>query len=167
MDGALVQLYRHKTWATLRLIERCQGLDAEHVDATIAGTYGTIRDTLSHLVASDEDYLSQLTGVQASETETPIPLDQLAERFRRAAPQWEAFARDVEFQSREITAPDGWRFPAGVIMAQAIHHADDHRTQILSILGALGLDPPRVDVWSYARSHDLLWEPAAASSDDG
>jgi hypothetical protein len=46
MNGALLQLYRHKTWATLRLIEYCQALDDEHLDATIPGTYGTIRNTL-------------------------------------------------------------------------------------------------------------------------
>jgi hypothetical protein len=27
MHGALLELDRHKTWATLRLIEHCQGLD--------------------------------------------------------------------------------------------------------------------------------------------
>jgi hypothetical protein len=36
-------------------------------------------------------------------------------------------------------------------MAQAIDHADDHRTQILSTLGACGLTVPRLDVWGYAR----------------
>jgi uncharacterized damage-inducible protein DinB len=33
VDGALLELYRHKTWATLRLIEHCQGLEDEHLDA--------------------------------------------------------------------------------------------------------------------------------------
>jgi uncharacterized damage-inducible protein DinB len=50
MNGALLSMYRHKTWATLRLIEHCQGLADDHLDATIPGTYGTIRDTLRHLV---------------------------------------------------------------------------------------------------------------------
>jgi uncharacterized damage-inducible protein DinB len=50
MNGALLSMYRHTTWATLRLIEHCQGLADDHLDATIPGTYGTIRDTLRHLV---------------------------------------------------------------------------------------------------------------------
>jgi len=33
VNEALLTLYRHKTWATLRLIEYCQGIDAEHLDA--------------------------------------------------------------------------------------------------------------------------------------
>lgn len=50
MAGTLLELYRHKTWATLRLIELCQGLADEHLDATIPGTFGTVRETLRHLV---------------------------------------------------------------------------------------------------------------------
>jgi uncharacterized damage-inducible protein DinB len=54
MNAALLELFRHKTWATLRLIEYCQSLDDEHLDATIPGTHGTNRETLRHLVESEE-----------------------------------------------------------------------------------------------------------------
>jgi cyclophilin family peptidyl-prolyl cis-trans isomerase len=37
-------------------------------------------------------------------------------------------------------------------MTQAIHHADDHRTHILSILGARVLEVPELDLWAYAES---------------
>jgi uncharacterized damage-inducible protein DinB len=61
MNDALLELYRHKTWATLKLIELCQSLDDEYLDATIPGTYGTVRETLRHLVNAEEGYLRQLT----------------------------------------------------------------------------------------------------------
>jgi hypothetical protein len=50
-------------------------------------------------------------------------------------------------------------------MAQAIHHADDHRGHILSILGARGLDVPDLDVWAYAESAGLMHELKASSGD--
>lgn len=161
-----MQVSRHKTWATLRLIDYCRGLGDEHLDAAMPGTYGTIRATLRHLVTSDENYLSQLTGASAPQppAEDPVNLTELASRFRQSASQWETLAEATD-QAREVTAPDGWRFPAAVLMAQAIHHADEHRSQVLSILGARGLDVPRSDVWGYATSHDLLWEPIATSGD--
>ena len=56
MTGALLELYRHKTWATLRLIEHCQTLGDQILDATIPGTYGTIHETLQHLVRAEEGY---------------------------------------------------------------------------------------------------------------
>jgi uncharacterized damage-inducible protein DinB len=174
MNGALLELYRHKTWATLRLIEYCQGLDDEHLDATIPGTYGTIRETLRHLVDSEEGYFSILTRQRfhnKAEAEAferpdpvpdgPVPLEELAERIRRLGPRWESLARDDDAPEREVTTTDGRRVPAAVPMAQAIHHANDHRSHIMSILGARGLDVPDpngLDMWGYAEATDQMQE---------
>lgn len=105
MTATLLELYRHKTWATLRLIEYCQSLADEHLDATIPGTYGTIRETLRHLVGAEESYLSTLTRAPFLTKEEaaafvlpdplpdgPIPLAEFAERIRRMGPRWEALA---------------------------------------------------------------------------
>ncbi len=165
MNEVLLELYRHKTWATLRLIEHCQSLDDEHLDATIPGTFGTIRDTLRHLVRSEEGYFWTVTRERLSEPlpDGPVTLEELAERIRRLGPRWEILAQDPDAPSREVTTRDGWRMPGAVPMAQAIHHADDHRSHILSILGARGLAVPDLDVWSYAESVDLMLEPLANS----
>ena len=37
----------------------------------------------------------------------------------------------------------------GMLLIQALHHGDDHRAQICSTLGALGLEVPDLDGWSY------------------
>jgi uncharacterized damage-inducible protein DinB len=151
----LVELYRHNTWATLRLIEYCQDLNDEHMNAAIPGTYGTIRDTLRHLVDAEEGYFADVTGERFSEPlpDGPVPLEELAERIRRLGPGWEVLAQDAAAQSEEIITEDGsHRMPRAVPMAQAIHHANDHRTHILSILGTRGLDDPGLSVWRYARS---------------
>ena len=168
MTGALLELYRHKTWATLRLIEYCQGLADEHLDATIPGTFGTIRETLRHLVGSEEGYFRLVTGERLSEPlpDGPISLDELAERIRRLGPRWELLAQDPDVPGREVTSSDGWRMPAAVPMAQAIHHADDHRSHVLSILGARGLEVPEpngLDVWGYAEAEGLM-QPVASDT---
>ena len=172
MNGTLLELFRHKTWATLRLIEHCQRLDNEHLDATIPGTYGTIRDTLRHLVNAEEGYFAILTGERLSEPlpHGPIPLDELAERIRRLGPRWEILAQDTELADREVTSRDGWprsgwRMRGAAPMAQAIHDADEHRSQVLSILGARGLGAPALDVWSHAESTGLLQAPRAPASE--
>jgi uncharacterized damage-inducible protein DinB len=181
MNAALLALYRHMTWATLRVIEHCQGLGDEHLDATIPGTYGTIRETLRHIVEAEQGYLSTLTrepflSKEAAEAfvvprplpEGPVPLEELAERIRRMGPRWEALAQDRDLPDREVTATDGWAFPAAIPMAQAIHHAGDHRTQVLSILGARGLEEPGpdgLDLWGYAEVEDLAHELPATVAD--
>jgi uncharacterized damage-inducible protein DinB len=167
MNETLLALYRHKTWATLRLIEYCQGLDDDRLDATIPGTFGSIRDTLRHLVDSEEGYFFRLTAERVSEPlpDGPIPLGELADRIRRLGPRWELLSQDTEVAGSEVNLGDGWRTLGAVLMAQAIHHAEDHRSQILSILGAHGLDVPDLDVWSYAESSGLLQEPRAPAGD--
>ena len=167
MNGTLLELYHHKTWATLRLIEHCQSLDDDHLDATISGTFGSIRDTLRHLVDSEEGYFFTLTGERLSEPlpDGPVPLDELAERIRRLGPRWELLAQDTEVPGREVTLGEGWRTLGAILMAQAIHHADDHRSQVLSILGARGLEIPELDVWHYAESAGLLQESPVTSGD--
>jgi uncharacterized damage-inducible protein DinB len=177
MNEVLLELYRHKTWATLRLIELCQGLADEHLDATIPGTYGTIRETLRHLVDAEEDYYSILTREPFSTKEEaeaflrpepplpdgPVPLDVLAERIRRLGPRWEALSQDADLPGRLVTSTDGWRFPGVTPMAQAIHHADDHRSHVLSILGARGLEVPELDLWAYVDSTGRAQEVWATS----
>jgi uncharacterized damage-inducible protein DinB len=180
MNGALLELYRHKTWATLRLIEHCQGLAVEELDATIPGTYGTIRETLRHLVDSEEGYYSILTRKpfrNRNEAEAFVPPDpppegvvtlaELAERIRQLGPRWEALVPDDDLPGREVTSRDGFRFPGWVAMAQAIHHADDHRSHVMSILGAHGLEIPEpagLDLWGYAESTGQMQEMTQESA---
>lgn len=164
MTTALLELYRHKTWATLRLIEICQGLADEHLDATIPGTFGTVRETLRHLVDSEEGYFRILTHERLAEPlpDGPVPLDELAKRIRRLGPRWELLAEDTDLPGREVTSTDGWRFPGAVAMAQAIHHADDHRSHVLSILGARGIELPDLAIWGYAEAMGQMHELESA-----
>ena len=98
MNDALVELFRHKTWATLGLIEGCQGLEEQALDATTPGTYGSIRETLHHLVGSDESYLATVTGERPSQ---PLPsewvslevLAALTRRFAHGGSPWHEIPR--------------------------------------------------------------------------
>ena len=152
MSEALVELFGHKTWATLALIEFCQGIGDEVLDATTPGTYGSIRDTLRHLVQSEEGYFRRVTDRRLSEPlpDGPVALSELAARIRRLGPEWEKAARDESLARRDVTTDDGWRLKAALVMAQAVHHADDHRTHVMSVLSACGVEGPDLDVWSYA-----------------
>jgi uncharacterized damage-inducible protein DinB len=158
MDNALLDLLRHKNWATLKLIEFCQQLGQDDLEATIPGTYGTLIATLNHAVHSDADYLRMVEG--APEPTFPNEsLQQLLDRMRGLGPRWEAAAAVGDLHDREITLEDGYRMRGSVPIAQSIHHADDHRTQVLSILGARGHAVPDLDVWAWAEVENLVQAP--------
>ena len=65
-------------------------------------------------------------------------------------------AQDAGAGERVVTTDDGWRQKGSIIMAQAVHHADDHRTHVLSVLSARGIEAPDLDLWSYADANGLV-----------
>jgi uncharacterized damage-inducible protein DinB len=169
-NEALVELFKHKTWATLLVIEALQGVDADVLDLTTPGTYGTIRDTLQHLVAADESYLATITGEQPAHPlpDAQVPLQTLADLTRELGPRWDALARDPGAASREVTTRDGWRTPAAIPIAQAIHHAECHRGHVLSVIGAHGIELPGLDIgedldiWHHGIAVGLMQETGPA-----
>jgi len=48
--------FKHNLWANLRLLECCAEVLDEQLDATILGTFGSIRDTLAHIVQAEQSY---------------------------------------------------------------------------------------------------------------
>jgi uncharacterized damage-inducible protein DinB len=61
-NGALLEAFRHNTWATKQLLEVCQDLSPELLIAPGTGTYGGILETFNHIVLSDARYLRRLAG---------------------------------------------------------------------------------------------------------
>ena len=161
--SVLHELFRHKTWATLKLIEFCQSLPAEHLEATLPGTYGSVRATLAHLANAESNYYAGLTQQPRPEPiDRGAELEVIAERIRALAPGWEALLDDPAVPDLEISGRLGTTRGV-VLLAQAIHHADDHRTQVLSILGARGIQLPELDLWGYGKQAGLTQPPQPAA----
>jgi uncharacterized damage-inducible protein DinB len=150
-------MFDHHAWATLRLIDRCAGLPADQLDATVPGTAGTIRDTLIHLVAADQRYLRRMDGrepsVGVNERDDPAPtLETLRRAFPDQVARWYALL-DGLAELDVVLAPDrDW--PAvphaeRLLLLQAIHHGNDHRTHVCTILGAHGVEAPELDGWHF------------------
>lgn len=156
MGHALHDLARHNAWATAHLITFCQGLDEPTLQATVPGTYGSVIDTLRHLVESEASYLYRLHGALAGypwPADDAVGLAVLAERADLLAHTWEQFLAGTVDTERRMEArgsdPVRYTTPAGVMLAYVFEHATEHRTQICTILGALGYDVPDISVWGY------------------
>lgn len=157
MASLLLDPYRHNSWATAELITYCRGLDEATLRATVPGTYGSILDILQHTLSSESSYLFRLAGAWPGypwpTVEAPT-IGLLAERAAELAPVWERFlAGEVDPEgTREGRGDDGtiYVYKAGVFLTQALHHANEHRAHVCTILGALGHEPPEVSAWAYA-----------------
>ncbi|MBP8252499.1 MAG: DinB family protein [Herpetosiphon sp.] len=150
----LTTLFQHHRWANLRLIEACRGLTDEQRDASVLGGFGSIRDTLHHIVLSEQSYFSRIsTGKRAvhSPDDPPMTLDEIAQSLQHTATgliEWSA-----KIQADEIVEID-WDgelrdVPKTILFTQAINHATEHRAQIMTILTQLGVEPPELSGWAY------------------
>jgi uncharacterized damage-inducible protein DinB len=150
----LADLFRHHLWANLRLLDGCEALTDAQLDATVHGTFGSIRRTLTHMAGSEESYLARLTGAQFADAigaGEVLELADLHAHLRRSGEGLIQAAQRVGKIGRIRVAWGGnvWQVPAGIILAQAINHATEHRAHINTIITQQGLEPPEVDGWAY------------------
>src|SRR5690554_4944785 len=69
MTAGLADFLRYNLWANMQLLEACAQLTDEQLDATLQGTYGSVRETLVHLFRAEEGYARHFN--LTSETPTP------------------------------------------------------------------------------------------------
>ena len=154
MAHALHDPVRHNAWATTEILEFCQGLDEDTLNATVPGTYGTIIETLQHTILCERENLDRLLGWEPNDrwrVRSTTRLDELREHAANLATDWEVFlAGDVD--SEQPLPPDEGihPIPAGVVIAVVLYHGSDHRGQICTILSAHGHEPPDLTPWPYA-----------------
>jgi uncharacterized damage-inducible protein DinB len=158
--------FAHHVWATLRVLDACQALPPEQLDATAAGTYGSIVDTLRHVVAADNNYLFVLSGGRVPVIEDDVwdrmDLPELRARMADHAAEWSAVLAENPDPEHvlERHRDDGseTHAPIGLRLAQAVHHGTDHRSHISTILTTLGVEPPPIDLWDWGGEQGMVVE---------
>ena len=157
----LEDAFAHNVWATLRLIDACLPLTDEQLQTNLPGTYGSIIDTMRHLVGGDAGYLFVLSDERVPEIdEEQMGLRELREVMERNAAEWPRVL--AERNDPDATATrhrdDGTdsHAPVGIRLAQVVHHGTDHRSQICTALTTLGIEPPEIDVWAFAESQGRI-----------
>lgn len=154
-ENILVRLFEHNNWANDKMIQACAALTDAQLDASpVSATKGTIRVTLTHLVAAQNGYLSTLTLPVDQRVRINPAFGELQAAARKSGEALLAVARDLPeatFSARRETR-DGFMVEPWVIMVQIINHATEHREQVSSMLTALGVTPPELDGWAYGEA---------------
>ena len=151
----LADAFGHHVWATIRVLDTCASLDEAQLATTVPGTYGSIIDTLRHLVGGDVFYLDVLRGGDPEAFDEPeSDIATLRAVMEAHALAWQhLIAGDLD-PTTDIVEIEGNGYqthaPLGIRLAQALHHGTDHRSQVCTALTSLGLEPPRIDAWDYA-----------------
>lgn len=158
-DLPLVALFRHNLWANLRLLEACDDLDEQQLAATATGTYGSIYDTLNHILRAEQSYLRRLSGKQPQRPlrrEDSPGLDELrayAQQSGEGLIEIAAGVRPADVLQVEWDDGSLMPVPASLLLTQAINHATEHRAQVMTIMTQQGVEPPNLSGWQYVEEH--------------
>src|SRR5437660_1270655 len=121
MSSGLSDFFKYNLWANLRLLDECAQLSDAQLDATMTGTFGSIRETLMHLLSSDESYARTLTGkipTPPLKEMTHFPgFDVLRQRVKRSGETLLAFVEQADQEKlNEILHLDGGTYDAAAII---------------------------------------------------
>ncbi len=159
----LEDAFAHHVWATLRLVDACLALSPEQLGTVVPGTYGSILETVRHLVGADSGYLFVVSGGRTSRIdEDHLSLPDLRAAMEGDGTAWsqllgENLNPDAVLVRRRDDGSQA-QAPLGIRLAQALHHGTDHRSQICTALTTLGVEPPAIDVWDYGRQDGRVIE---------
>lgn len=162
-DPTLDRLLRHMAWANAALIARLAEQPDDALGLTAPSNEWSAGRILVHLVNAAGGYASRLEGM-------PRPTDVDPPALAAHAQLDELRARLVDFDARLraqatqpdvlVPHPDPARPPRNrsTILAQAIHHATEHRAQIAGALATNGnnaIDLDAIDLWEFDEAEGL------------
>lgn len=167
MADLIEDLYRQNEWANLQLLHVCRGLTDEQLDATAPGAFGSIRETLTHIIGAEAQNVRRLGS-----TVPAIPsrgarwpgFEPLEDIVRSNADGLIERARAVGGSVITVDEGTGRRveIEANVLLIQVINHSCEHRSQICTILTLLGALPSTgdegqtiVDAWAWSDANGM------------
>jgi uncharacterized damage-inducible protein DinB len=157
-EPTLVEFIRYNNWANQQVLAACMTLGESQLAATMAGAYGTIRETFHHILRAEAGYINRMTGARPQPAFKWEEAPSVAELSAYAAQVGEALLDTVQrVRPTDLVyeEEDGKKscYHARVLFIQIVNHGIEHRTNITTILNSLQQSPPEVDGWGYWWAH--------------
>ncbi len=136
-------LFDHNDWGNAKILALCDGLTDEQLDRPREMGFGSLRNTLFHLLEAERIWLERWLGQPWRPLEVDaagMPLAKLTEALGEVAAARNellareaasGFARTVDFQDSRQTA---WSFQIGDLLNHVSNHGIHHRAQALNFL---------------------------------
>ena len=153
----------YSAWATRELLDACSLLTLEQLSRPQGASHSSILGTLRHIHDGERVWLRRLIEVDSDRLPPgPAPehsfglLVQLWPELWRGYREWLESASDADLTHEICTVlPDDSNFcvPRWQIVLHVINHTTFHRGQVITMLRALGVQPPNTDVTRHYATH--------------
>ena len=153
--GDLEVLYDYGWWANRRLFRAVSALSDEEFTRTVAGSYGSVRNTLVHMLSAEWGWLDRSGGHPRGPKLRPDDFPDLASIVRT----WDEVEGHVRQFLSELRDDDltrvvdfdfGGDLRGSVRLGEVLHHATvhaaHHRGQVALLVRELGHEPGNFDV---------------------
>ncbi len=159
MDLATIgALYRYNSWANDQVLEAASRVRGADFIRDLKSSYGSLRDTLTHLVWAEWIWLQRWKGVSPALVFSPSDfptVESLRERLHAVAAERSAFLGDLA--SERLLQPveyrnikgEVWRYPLWQQLYHVVNHSTYHRGQAATMLRQLGATPTATDLLVY------------------
>lgn len=158
----LQTLYDYGYWANRKLFDALSQLTPEQFTQPVAGSYGSIRNTMVHILSAEWGWLDRCGGAKRGPRLVPADYPTLAsivDRWQQVEVSVREFLgslRDEDVsRTVEFAFGDGPKqsLSIGEMLHHAATHAVHHRGQVALLLRALGYAPGDFDLLFYFGAH--------------
>lgn len=156
---SLTDMFAYNTWANAQVFATCGAVDQARLDAEAPGTYGTLTETLIHMIQVESVYAIMLR-------DEPLPTREARDEFLAHNLAWfadtaarlggvyaELASASDTYYAEPLRAP--W-FDFALTkhdgLLQVLSHSAQHRAQVFSVLGQRGIEVPNLDYVLFVES---------------
>jgi len=161
MDADYIrQLFEYNAWANRRMMDACASLAPAQLTQNVGGSFGSLRNTLAHIVDVEWLYLERWQGRAADslpKADSYGDVAALRARFEEVARDYDAHlgklsatevGREIRFQNTKGTA---YRHPLWQMLVHLVNHSTYHRGQVTVLLRSLGVKANATDMIAFFR----------------
>ena len=140
-------LYAYNKWANHRIMDACRPLDNTHFTRNLGNSFGSIRDTLAHILGAEWAWLERWQHRSPKQLPVADTFPDIATIDRR----WQEIERgqnaflekltDAQLEQRIAYTNfkgERWEYSLGQMMQHLVNHSTYHRGQVITMLRQLG-----------------------------
>ena len=147
-------MYAYNRWANERTLDAVSPLTSEQFTRTVGGSFGSLRDTLVHILSAEWIWLERCRGRSPKAMLAPADFPDVASlrtRWGQVAQEQREFNEAIASEDlRKMvtyvnTRGETWSYPLEEVLWHVVNHGSYHRGQVTTMLRQLGAVPASTD----------------------